>query len=389
MNAAVDLTPTVTSFHEHAVWTGATDKDRSTWLAMRRTMVTASDMAAILGEDDYRCAYDVYVDKILPPRPEVRAMNPMFWGKVLEQTILSNVAEFYGWKYRGGGYLLRSRQYPHMGATLDAEVDRGLGHGWEPFEGKTSRITRDWDEEAGELPRRVVIQVQHHLLVTGQQSALVFALLQGSINCLVPIEASPEFHRVLVLEAERFMERVQEHDPPPPGPMSKLSVERLFPRGDGSAIVLPKEAVDWTRQLHAISQQEKELAARRSELRNMLRNCIGDATFGVLPEEVNGKAIWRYQDQHTEGYTVPARDGRVLIALKDPAKKRKPQRFPADAVRITIAPPTSSANDGRGLVLERESGLLLPHTEGLALPPTESESPGVTRFRTKRRRSPR
>src|SRR5690606_33404021 len=212
--AAKELSPAertheVTSFHEAAEWTGVRNDDRTAWLALRREMVTASDVAAIMGEDTYRTAPDDYVDRI-PPRPEPDVIgldDPRFWGTVLEQPVLRAVAAYYGWGCREGGALLRSRKYPWLGATLDAEVDRHDGNGWSDFEGKTTRIARDWTEGEGALPTRVLIQVQSQLLVTGSPTALVFALLQGARPCQIEIEPMDEFHRVILEATEEFMDR--------------------------------------------------------------------------------------------------------------------------------------------------------------------------------------
>lgn len=74
------MTALVSHFLDDAEFTGVRAEDRAGWLALRRTMVTASDVAAILGEDQHRSALSVYVDKITerqvtptfssgPPRP--------------------------------------------------------------------------------------------------------------------------------------------------------------------------------------------------------------------------------------------------------------------------------------------------------------------------------
>lgn len=316
-----ERTPEVTAFAAQAEWTGVTSTDRAKWLALRKTMLTASDVAAILGEDPHRSALDVYVDKITPrPEPEVIGLDdPRFWGTVLEQPVLRAVAAYYGWGYREGGALLRSRKHPQLGATLDAEVDRHDGKGWIDFEGKTTRITRDWNEEEGDLPTRVLIQVQSQILVSGTPTALVFALLQGSRPCQIEIEPSDEFHRVIVEATEEFMDRVRRMNPPDPdgSDASKRALQRLYPLDDGSVVRLPPEAADWTREIKEIAQQQKALEARVDELKNKLRKCIGSATYGMLPEPIDGKTCWRWQNQKRAEHVVRASESRVLLAMKN------------------------------------------------------------------------
>ena len=318
--AHTDPTPMVTHFDKHAEWTGILDKDRDQWLARRNTLLTASDVGAILGEDPYKSALDVYVDKVTPRTgPEKIGLDdPRFWGQVLEQPILQAVAQHQGWEYQRGGALLVSRQHGHLGCTLDAEIDRGSG--WQPFEGKTSRLPRGWDEESGELPTRVLIQVQTQLLVTGAEQAVVFALLQGSRPVQIEVEASAEFHAVILEESERFMARVKTLDPPSPdgSKASERALKRLYPTDDGGVVALPPEAADWTREIQELAEQEKELKRRSDELRNLLRASIGTAKYGLLPEKVGGSVTWRWQRQLRKSYTVKESESRVLCALKHP-----------------------------------------------------------------------
>lgn len=329
-------TEDVTSFAASCEWMGVrADEDQwDAWLAARKTIITASDMAAILGEDPHRTAMDVYLDKINPPRDEVVAIDdPRFWGRVLEQPILRAVARYRGWKYREGGALLRSRKYPVLGATLDAEVDTGDGV-WVDLEGKTTRLPSGWDEETGQLPSRVLVQVQVQLLVTGAELAIVFALLQGCRPVQIPIRPNAAFHEVLAERAEEFLALVKAGHPPlPDGSMrARRALERLYPHEDGTIVALPDEALEWTRKYQEISSQLKILERRKEYYAQQLKRAIGSATYGVLPEAVGGKRSWRWETQHSKAYEVEEKEKRVLLALKLPPKgaPRHPRLPPAN-----------------------------------------------------------
>lgn len=326
----------MTAFHRAAEPTGAHSHDRERWLELRRTMLTASDVAAVLGHDPRRSALDAYVDKVLTQKEPARLGldDPRFWGALLEQPILRAVAEHHGWAYAAGGELLRSRPHPDLGATLDAEVDRG--EGWEVLEGKTTRIPRGWDAESGELPTRVLIQAQVQLLVTGAPRCTVFALLQGSMPCMIEVHADASFHALVVEETETFMERVRRVDPPDPDhtESSKRALERLYSTGHGGVVRLPDCAVDWTRELAGIAAQQKALKQREDELKNLLRASIGEATWGVLPEDVAGRRYWRWQTQERAGHVVAPSSSRVLLGMKNGPDTAN--ALPAPAQRPTL-----------------------------------------------------
>jgi putative phage-type endonuclease len=345
-------TEDVTAFAASCEWMGVRSEENEfdAWLAARKTIVTASDMAAVLGEDPHRSALDVFLDKLTPPEEEIVPLDdPRFWGRVLEQPILEAVARYRGWKYRKGGALLRSRKHPFIGATLDAEVDTGDGV-WIDLEGKTTRLPREWDEETGALPSRVLVQVQVQLLVTGAPLAIVFALLQGCRPVQIPIEPSPKFHEILVERAEEFTAMVKAGNPPLPdgSERAKRALDRLYPRENGSIVGLPREALYWTQQYQTISGQLKILDRRKKYYQQLLKHSMGAATFGVLPEAVGGKQCWRWETQQKPAYEVEEKETRVLMALKLP---------PAGSPRGRALPPANDTSLTKQLEesIEREN----------------------------------
>lgn len=310
-----------THFTAAAEPTGVRNDNREAWLALRREMVTASDVAAIMGQDPHRGALDCYVDKITARKePEhIGLDDPRFWGTALEQPILSAVAKYHGWDYCPGGALLRSRRHPHLGATLDAEIDRHDGLGWLDFEGKTTRVPAGWSQDDGDLPTRVLVQVQAQLLVTGAPLGVVFALLQGSRPCMIEIHPDADFHAVIVEVTEEFLDRLTRLDPPDPDhtESSKRALGRLYPTDDGGVVMLPDCAVDWTRELAGLAAWRKGIDRREAEIQNLLRASIGAATWGVLPDEVDGRRYWRWKLQNRKGHVVAPSSSRVLLGMKN------------------------------------------------------------------------
>lgn len=336
---SADLTPSVTAFAAAAEWTGVCDGDREKWLELRRSMITASDFAALLGEDSYRDALSVYADKVTPRElPQVEDINTgMFWGRVLEQPILTKVAQHYGWAYRPGGALLRSRKYPFIGATLDAEIDRHDGLGWGVNECKNSEIHRYWDEETEATPLNVLIQCQTQMLVTGAPFDQVIALLSRYRLVKIPLDPDEKFHGILAEVGEEFMERLAKLDPPPATALSAKALKRLFPREDGTHVALGPEAAEWTRELEEIAGQLKTLKGRQDEIKNLLRQQIGEASFGDLPEPVGKVCFWRNVTESRAGYTtvVEPSSGRMLrplVAATMPGEKGPRKAKPKQAV---------------------------------------------------------
>src|SRR5690606_13496614 len=151
-----------------------------------------------------------------------------------------------------------------------------------------------WDEETGQLPTRVLIQAQTQLLVTGAPVAVVFAWLRRWKTATIEVLPSPELHAIIREYVERFLELVRAETPPPVDGRKSTTqaISRLFAAEDGTAVRLPPDAANWTREINELKAQQKELETRENELKNLLRSHIGHATFGVLGEEVDGARCW-------------------------------------------------------------------------------------------------
>jgi len=315
-------THTVTHFADAAEWTGVTDADRTAWLAHRRTIVTASSVAALLGLDDRRGPLDVYAETLAPnPSPDGPMVldDPRTWGKALERAIAETAAQAYGWRLQMGGSLLRSRRYPFLGATLDAEIQMGASDHWMVYEGKTTSWMRrrDWDDEAGVPPDRVLCQTQTQLLVTGASLAVVFCLIGGQRPCRIDVTPNAEFHDLIIETAEEFMGRINTMDPPPPDWRSRDALQRLYPQESGEAIQLSREAQEWTRELQDLASRRLESERREKEIKALIQATLGAASYGLLPEPTDdGDVLWKNLTESRAEHVVRASSSRVLRLVK-------------------------------------------------------------------------
>src|SRR5687767_8539180 len=97
---------------------------RERWLAERRELLTASDVAAVLGVDPRRSPLSVYAEKrgLL----EVAETPWMRWGRRVEGAIAEAYADETGRPVRDLGLeIQRHPDVPWLGATLDRQVLEG------------------------------------------------------------------------------------------------------------------------------------------------------------------------------------------------------------------------------------------------------------------------
>jgi predicted phage-related endonuclease len=345
MNAPAEQV--ITHFEEHCVPVRAPggkpihSGEREPWLNARRdSMVTASDIAALLGLDPRRDALSVFLSKRHPVKKESLTWeDPRFWGLALEQPIGRIVADYCGWDFHPGGYLLRSKQYPMLGATLDAEV-KPANDQWRPYEGKnvSTWLLNDWDVEAQVPPDRVLIQAQTQMMVTGTEAVQTFALIGGSIPRSIEVAPHHELRSMIVEKAEELLDRLKRDDPYPATYKSTEAIKDAFPGDDGSIIELPPEACALIEQAGRLSRDRIQLEREEQSFRNQLRMLMGEACYGRVPgpvmveREKNGKGydfpvgyvkcgVSRKAPHYVEGS-----ESRTLMFVKDLPRELKPRR---------------------------------------------------------------
>jgi len=324
MNAAialpeVDRTSEVSAFGEHAVWTGICDSDRGSWLRARAKVITASRVPALLGLSPREDAIDVYADALRPANDFVDVdyglNDPRTWGSALEEAIAKRAAKHYGWNLRMSGALLISRQYPHLGCTQDAELEEVPGSGiWASYEGKTTSNmrARDWSEDDERVPDHVIVQTQAQLLVTGAQKSVVSCLIGGQRFVRVDLQPSPGFFETIVDAVDEMFDRIVRMDPPPATWRSARALKKLYPEEDGGSVVLPRECVEYTRELTELLPRKREIEHREEELKNLIRAAIGNASVGLLRDEVDGKSHWTNNTVKRAGHVVNPTSFRML-----------------------------------------------------------------------------
>lgn len=340
----VDETAKVTAFHEAARWTGITDQDRGSWLRARAKIITASRVPALLGLSPFEDAIDVYADALRPANDFVDIdyglQDPRTWGSALESAVAHRAGAHYRWQVHMSGCLLVSRKYPYIGCTQDAEVlltpgsqdfdkyrhlFQGRDRWWASYEGKTTSNFRakDWNEDDEKAPDHVIVQTQTQLLVTGAPLTIVSCLIGGQKFVRIDYEPNEAFFAMIIDAVDEMRDRIARMDPPPPTWRSKEALKKLYPGEDGTSVLLPKEAVEWTRELQDLMPRKKELEKREEELKNLLRAAIGSATVGLLPEEVGGKTRWTHAIQHRAGYPVQPTSFKVLRSSSEGKKRKK------------------------------------------------------------------
>jgi putative phage-type endonuclease len=296
--------------------------DRPSWLEGRRTLgIGSSDAAAILGVSRFKSPLALYYEKLGIRQENPKTSERREWGLILEEPIARR------YESQTGRYVVpapafsvaRSTKYPFAVASCDRFV---VGHrenavptppgiGITEIKNADFFIADQWSEDNNnEPPIEYQIQLQHQLMVTGLLWGSIAALIGGNSFLWADRKRDEALIAVLAEREAEFWRRVELRDPPPAdGSEATKDVLRLvYPKDTGEVVTLGPESIDWHERLTAAKLAKAAAKLDEDTYSNLLRQAIGDATAGVLP---NGK-VYTHKLQGRAEFVTKATEFRVL-----------------------------------------------------------------------------
>lgn len=288
-----------------------TFQNRLDWLQARRQILTASDVAAVLGMDSRRSPFSVWAEKVelagKEPPAELDLDDPKLeyirWGAILEEPIAKEVGRRLEREMidHGRFTLFVNDELPiPLGATPDREISdvihpgdgaetpawrdrRGPGAAEIKTFGTFADPAGEWNDEG---PVKHIVQLQVQLTVTTWRWGLVAGLGGGQRLKIHEHERDDEFIAWMLGKLEVFWKRVREKDPPPvDGSESTATALSTLFRGGGVAIELPASARLWHEQWYEARQIKAAAESDELEAANAIKLAMGDAEEALLPGE--------------------------------------------------------------------------------------------------------
>lgn len=267
-----------------------TDRDPD-WLEKRQEGLGASEAATILGINAYQSPHRLWLEKVGLEEPEPAGESARM-GKLLEPIILKLYQDETARVVQSAGVLVRNREYPWLQATLDATAfldPDTLGI----VEAKLTRREADWKDG---VPDYVYAQVQHQMLTTGLRMASTAALLSGIAFVWTDVPFDEPYALDYLERAKAFWEAVVSRTPPKLEPTDACgrALAKFYGReAPGTAVNLPGEMIGLDERREEIGTETKgELAAllrEKAGIDNEIKNAIGDAMYGMLPNGITFK----------------------------------------------------------------------------------------------------
>lgn len=315
-----------------------TDMPRADWLELRRNGIGSSDAAAITGHGKWSSPIGLYLDKTGALPLEEDEADHLLIGRMLEP----GVGQIFQHKHpelivRPHPYLLAHPEHGWMLADLDFLAYESPDA--EPVavvETKLAAYSKDqWGDDAQNaedgIPQQYWIQVQHQLAVTGLSHAWVVVLHNIYEYAEKLIVADPAVMAGLIVNEERFWQRVIDRRPPPADgtdATNKALKDAYRNNTSGEAVVLPDEALTYRTLYEDAAGVEKQGKAGKQLAANELMALLGEHEVGLGPDGFTPIVTWKRTCPPSfdeEAFAVEHPD--LYAAFKRPSPRRT-IRFP-------------------------------------------------------------
>lgn len=256
------------------------------WLELRKTGITGSDVAAIVGVSKWTSALACWAKKLGKIDDDLIQSEPMYWGSTLEPVIRDHFIKTTGWSVQEvGTYAHQDR--PWQLANPDGIIVKDTGE-LALLEIKTARFEDDWQVpaentlgNAAGVPRHYRTQVQHYLDVFGFDEAFVAVLFGGSKFRIFHVPADAFEQEANREASERFMGNLAtETKPDWDGSTSTYeTIRQLHPDIDTDAKV---ELGDLGVHLSNLAGEMAKLEQQMTELKSRTLDAMGKARDGIV-----------------------------------------------------------------------------------------------------------
>lgn len=261
------------------------------WLAQRKTCITATDVAKILGVSKFGGPIDVFLEKTGQGQEIDQNAGPLKWGRRAEPMILAAYHEDVAPLVIEPPFTLRHFEAePLIAATLDARrVLSTAGaagfvaqHDGRPVDAKNIRFeTPEWGEHGTDhMPLYYATQLAVQMLVTGAQYADLAVLFSGNEDRVYTLERDDAMLQAIVARCTAFWkEHVETGRPPAPDGSASFAayLKRTFAQHSDVMLQATQEQHERAVLLN-VARETLEAAERsKTALENAFKEEIGTA----------------------------------------------------------------------------------------------------------------
>ena len=252
---------------------------RIDWLKGRQTGIGGSEIAAIVGLNQYKTPMQIWESKVNPVQDE-ETSQPAYWGTVLEDVVAKEYALRTGNKVQRLTKQMRHPDFNFAIANIDRAVINPTISGnvrWKDGKLTTDRIlecktangfmAKQWGEAGSDqVPDSYLIQCQWYLGITGASVCDLAVLIGGQDFRIYTINRDDELINDLLQQGAALWELVKNNIAP--DPINYPEAVKKWAISDSSLSVQADDLlIDDLEKIQNIKAQVKELEAQEDVLK--------------------------------------------------------------------------------------------------------------------------
>ena len=260
-----------------------TPDDEAHWLEMRKQDITSTECAALFGFSPYQTKFELWHTKIGNFESQFISNERVEWGRRLEESIAVGAGEEHGWivePFKDYGRLPEH----YIGSSFDFRIlepadDAGLLE----VKNLDSRIFREgWILDSGQLeaPPHIELQVQHEMLVSGDDRNTIAGLVGGNDLKIIRREADYEIQQIILDRVGQFWDSIDAGiEPDPTFPPDSKFIAKLFGfarTGSLEDMTGDPRILDYCQQYVTVAKEKSAADRLQKELKAKILLYIGD-----------------------------------------------------------------------------------------------------------------
>lgn len=267
-----------------------TPESREHWLKLRTQDITSTECAALFSVSKYNSMFEIWHAKHdhreIPFEPNIRTII----GKHLEAGIAGIACELNNWTAKPMDCYARIPALK-LGASFDWEItlESGVKAILEIKNVDYLVYKKEWiNQETGEeeAPPHIELQVQHQMLASGYEWAVIFALVGGNQPVTLIRQADEKIQRSIVRRVQRFWHSIHQHNEPEPEyARDYIAIASIKTHVEaGKTIDTCPEITELVKAWHIANEAEKQASTNKKAAAGELIIKLGDAQYVNTPD---------------------------------------------------------------------------------------------------------
>lgn len=241
------------------------------WLALRAGNINSTEISALFDCNPYLSQFQIFHNKRNGVEIPFEETDRIKWGTRLQSKIAEGIAADRCWSIREMKEYIYDENL-RLGSSFDYIVNEEIIMEIKNIDSLVYR--NKWTED--EAPPAIELQVQQQMLLSGKNKAVICALVGGNEVKIIERDYNPVIGNAIIKKVKEFW--LREDEPQINYDIDSNFLKTFYQDVEQGKIIESNQAMDDLASAYqSVSEQIKELEARKEEYKLRLMSLIGNS----------------------------------------------------------------------------------------------------------------